>query len=279
MVSIIDTHVHLWDIKRMDYPWLEQVPAINRSFFIADYQQATQHLPIKKMVVVQGECLPGQYLEEVAFIREEASKDDRIRGIVAWAPVENPYQMEEALQAFTKISIVKGIRRMYDHDPLLCTSPSFIAGLQQLPAYDLSFDVSIMPHAMNETIRMIEKCPQTRFILDHLGKPGIAGGRLDAFRRDIDILSDFPNTMAKISGLLTEADEEKWMADDIAPYVEHALYRFGFDRLIFGSDWPVVLQAASYDTWIATLMHILEGCPEEDMTKLFYTNAEKIYHL
>lgn len=279
MAPIIDTHVHLWDIKRMDYPWLEEAPAINRSYLIAGYQQATQGLPVEKMVVVQGECLPGQYLEEVTFIREQAVIDDRIRGIVAYAPVEDPHQMEEALQALTKIPLVKGVRRMYDHDPSLCCTPSFIAGLQRLPAFDLSFDISIMPHAMKETIRMIEKCPETRFVLDHLGKPGIAGGKLNDFRRDIDLLAAFPNTTAKISGLVTEADREKWTAGDLAPYIEYALHRFGFDRLAFGSDWPVVLQAASYDTWTRTLMHILEGCREEEITKLFYTNAEKIYHL
>ncbi|HEX3933249.1 MAG TPA: amidohydrolase family protein, partial [Puia sp.] len=267
------------DIKRMDYPWLAGMASINRNFFIEDYSQATRYLPPEKIVVVQGACMPGQFLEEVAFIREQALQDNRIQGIVAYAPLEDPRLADEALQTLSAIPLVKGIRRMYDDDPSLCCSAPFIAGLQKLPARDLSFDISILPSSMKATIRMIEKCPETRFILDHLGKPSIVNSKLDEFKQNMAILSSFPNVAAKISGLVTEADLEKWTGDDIMPYLEYALNRFGFERLMFGSDWPVMLLASSYEKWVLTVMRIIEGCTNEEKNRLFYTNAEEIYNL
>jgi L-fuconolactonase len=215
----------------------------------------------------------------VAFIRKQALQDNRIQGIVAHAPLEDPRLIDEALETLRAIPLVKGIRRMYDDEPLLCCSASFIAGLRKLAAYNFSFDISIVPASMKETIRMIEKCPETRFILDHLGKPAIANGQLDAFKQNMAILSSFPNVTAKISGLVTEANLEKWTYDDIAPYVEYALGRFGFERLMFGSDWPVVLLACSYEKWVSTVMRIVEGCTKAEKKRLFYTNAEETYRL
>jgi predicted TIM-barrel fold metal-dependent hydrolase len=204
---------------------------------------------------------------------------NRIQGIVAYAPLEDQYHIEEALNALKAIPLVKGIRRMYDNEPSLCCSAAFLAGLQKLPACNFSFDISIKPYAMKETIRMIEKCPETRFVLDHLGKPDIENGKLDEFKKNMDILSSFPNTTAKISGLVTEANREKWTPGDVAPYIEYAIHRWGFERLVLGSDWPVVLLASSYEKWINSLMQILGGCTAKEMEKLFYANAEKIYKL
>ncbi len=276
---MIDSHVHLWDLKRMDYPWLDQEPVIKRSFLTEDYRKASEGMPVEKIVVVQGECVPGAYMEEVRFIREQALKDDRIRGIVAYAPLEDPNRFEEAMDVLNEAPLVKGVRRMYDDDPSLCCSTPFIASLQKLPAYHFSFDISIKPHAMKETIRMIEKCPDTLFVLDHLGKPDIANSGLEAFKRDMARLASFPNTVAKISGLTTEANREKWTADDLAPYINHALEHWGFDRLLFGSDWPVVLLAATYEKWVSTVMHIIRGCSPEEAAKLLYPNAARVYRL
>jgi L-fuconolactonase len=278
-IPVIDAHLHLWDVKRMHYPWLDTVPTIRRSFFIEDYQQATKRFQVEKMVFVQADCQPGEYMEEVNFVEEQARKDRRIQGMVAYAPVERGKKMSEVLEALKRHPIVKGVRRMYDDDPALCCSPLFIEGLHLLPSYGFSFDISIKPHVMEETIRMIGNCPDTRFILDHLGKPDIRNRAFDGYKRNIERLAVFPNVTAKISGLVTEADLHNWTPADLKPYIHHAISCFGAERLMFGGDWPVVLLAGSYDSWVNALAEALLDYPEEVAAMIFCKNAVQIYHL
>jgi len=279
MKEFIDSHVHLWDLNRLKYPWLEAEPVIERTFLIEDYQHASVQRPPDKIIVVQGECEPASYLEEVQFICEQAAQEPRIQGIVAYAPVEDPCTIDGALQQLAKFPLVKGIRRMYDDDPPLCHSKAFIEGLNRLAPYGYSFDISVKPHAIPATIRMIEKCPNIQFVLDHLGKPAIAAGGWAAYEKYMAILSSFPNVAAKISGLVTEARRGAWTRDDLAPYVYHAIENWGFDRLLFGSDWPVLLLASSYTEWMDTVMDVLRRYPAEQTAKIFYTNAARIYRL
>lgn len=276
-MPVIDAHLHLWDTVRMNYPWLETAPAIRRPFFIEDYQEAVKGLPVEKMVFVQAECLPEQFLEEVGFVEEQAQKDSRIKGIVAYAPLELGKGVKPVLEILQQHALVKGVRRMYDEKPELCYSSSFIVALQLLPAYGFSFDISIQPHAMAATIRMIGECPDTQFILDHLGKPDIKNGGMDNFKRNIDQLAGFPNIVAKLSGLITAADWKNWTQDDVFPYVAYAISSFGSNRLMFGSDWPVVLLAGTYKTWFDALCRMLQGYKKEDNYNFFYGNAAKIY--
>lgn len=279
MKEIIDSHVHLWDLEKLNYPWLKAEPGIMRTFLARDYNEAMAGWPVDKMVVVQGECEPGSYLDEVRFINGQAAEEPRIQGIVAYAPVEDPRLIPGALEELAKVPLVKGIRRMYDDHPPLCYSKTFIEGVKRLAPYRFTFDISVKPHAIPATIRMIEKCPDTQFVLDHLGKPDIAGGGWAAYREHMAVLSSFPHVAAKISGLATEARRNAWTVDDLAPYVHHAVEKWGFDRLLFGSDWPVVLLASSYTKWIDALMHILQDTTPEEKVKIFCSNAAGIYRL
>jgi L-fuconolactonase len=278
-ISIIDTHLHLWDTRSMQYPWLDSVPAINRTFLIADYQQAVQGYPVEQLVFVQAECLPEQYLEEVHFVVTQAAKDPRIRGMVAYAPVERGKQLANELDKLKSYPLVKGVRRMYDDDPALCVSSAFLEGVQLLSTYGYTFDLSVKPASIPDTIGMIGACPDTLFILDHLGKPAIQGGGLDVYKKHIDTLAKFPNVVAKLSGLITEADWHTWTAKDLAPYIQHAVDCFGVERLLFGGDWPVVLLAGTWAQWITALEEGLSFCTAADLQKIFYDNAVNIYRL
>jgi L-fuconolactonase len=199
--------------------------------------------------------------------------------MVAYAPLEKGERVEAELEALVAFPLVKGVRRMYDDAPDLCLSPGFLAGLRRLPAYGYSFDISVKPPALPQTLRMIEQCPGTQFILDHLGKPGIRSGGLALYRQHVDRLAAFPNVVAKVSGLLTEADWDHWNPAQLAPYVAYAVEQFGFDRLLFGGDWPVVELAGSYRQWLETLQDLLAMYSPAERTKLFYTNALRVYRL
>ena len=276
---VIDAHLHLWDLARLRYSWLDAVPAIRRTFGVEDYRRASAGCGVEKMVFVQCECRPDQYLEEVRFATGQARLDPRIAGVVAYAPLEKGERMEDELAQLAAFPLVKGVRRMYDDDRDVCTSPGFLAGLRRLPAYGYSCDVSVKPPALPGTIRMIGACPDTLFILDHLGKPGIRQGELASFRRHLDALAAFPNVVAKVSGLLTEADWAHWTPGDLAPYVACAVETFGTDRLLFGGDWPVVELAGTYRQWFDVLEGLLAGLSPEERTKVFYTNAARVYRL
>lgn len=278
-MKIIDAHLHLWDVDRLSYPWLASVPPINRTFLMIDYEQATAGYEMEKLIFVQADCLPRQNWREITFVDEQADQDARIQGIVGYLPLEKGAALTSDMALMQATPRLKGVRRMTGAEPGLCLTPDFIAAVRLLPAHGLSLDLSIKPFQMVETIRLIGQCPDTLFVLDHLGKPAIRDGAFAAFQRNMTTLAGFPNVVAKVSGLLTEADWEHWQPDELKPYLYHAIEAFGFDRLLYGSDWPVVLLAGRLARWLDTLQNLLTTCAATDLDKLFYHNAVRVYQL
>lgn len=281
-LPIIDTHLHIWDIDRLDYPWLPDAPALNRTFTIADYRNATKNFNIEKMVFLQCEADFSQYRQEVDFVSEVARNEEpRIQGIVAWAPLEKGEAAREDLDWLAQNPLVKGVRRIIQFEPDLafCLQPDFIAGVRLLAEYGMSFDICIDWRHYENTITFAQQLPEVPMILDHIGKPDIVGGQLDPWRDQLRRLAALPNVVCKFSSLATEADKENWTIDDLRPYVDHVIETFGFDRLVFGGDWPVVTLAASYDTALETMQTLLAGASQDDLTKLFHDNAAAFYRL
>jgi L-fuconolactonase len=278
---IIDTHLHLWDITHLDYPWLKDVPYINRSVTLADYNAACGPVKVEKMVFMQCECKPSQYTQEVAWISELAKKDKRLQGIVSWAPLEKGEAVRSEIKALKKNPLVKGIRRIiqFEDDLKFCLRPDFIAGVRLLAEYGLTFDICIDHRHTANTIRLVEQCPDVRFMLDHIGKPDIKGKRTEPWKSEIKELSAFSHVYCKVSSLATEADHERWTLDDIAPFVEHIFDCFGTERTVWAGDWPVSSQAAAIPVCVETTEHFLRGVGEEEKRRVFYDNALSFYRL
>jgi len=177
--------------------------------------------------------------------------------------------------------LVKGIRRIiqFEPDPDFCLRPEFIKGVQALPDYGLSFDICIAHVHMANTIKLVRQCPQVQFILDHIGKPDIKHRLLDTWKRELRELAGFPNMWCKMSGLVTEADHTHWQREDLRPYIDHVLESFGFERVMFGGDFPVVLQASPYARWVHTLESALTECTQNQLRGLFRDNAIAFYRL
>ena len=280
--GIVDTHVHVWDVSKLSYPWLVDVPFLNKTFNLDDYRKACGGIRVEKMVFVQCECDPVQHWDELVWITELAKKaEPRLKGIVPWAPLELGPGAEEELAKMAKNPLVKGIRRIIQFEPDMefCLKPDFIAGVKLLPKYGFSFDVCIDRRHNQNTLKFMEKIPEVNCILDHIGKPDIKGGRLDPWRSEIRELAKFPNLYCKVSSLATEADHKNWTVDQLSPYVECIFENFGFDRTVFAGDWPVSSQAASYETCVETTVKLAKGAGREDLIKLFRTNAEKFYRV
>ena len=279
-LPIIDTHLHLWDVDNLNYPWIRDLPPLNRSFMVEDYREATKNFDIEKMVFLQCEVDPSQYRDEVDWVSAIAREEEpRIKGIVAWAPLEKGEAARDALDWLAQNPLVKGARRIiqFEPDPAFCIQPDFIAGVKLLAEYGLTFDICIDHRHYENTIKFVEQVPEVPMILDHIGKPAIKDGQLDPWRDQLRRLAALPNVHCKVSSLATEADQQNWTADELRPYVDHVFECFGFDRTIFGGDWPVSTLAASYDTCVTTLEALISGASDEELMKLFHDNAARFY--
>lgn len=278
--QIIDTHVHFWNPEHLRYPWLEANEKLNRPFLPPDYTAAIGEINVEKIVFVQADAAPDDGLDEAEWVASLAEADKRIQGIVAFAPLEKGDGAEAYLQELASHEIVKGVRRLIQSEPLgFATQPDFVRGVQLLSQYGLSFDICIYHPQLGDTIELVRQCPDVAFVLDHVGKPGIKDGLLDPWREQITALAGFENVMCKISGMVTEADHRSWSPDDLKPYIEHVIASFGIERVMYGSDWPVMTLASSYTRWIEVLNWATQGFSEQERSRLFYDNALVFYRL
>lgn len=278
---IVDTHLHIWNLDRLRYPWLASVPLLNKNHLIEDYVRACGPVEVAKMVFLQCECDPAQFQREAEWVAEVAKVDPRIRGIVPWAPLEKGVAVEEELARLGADPLVKGIRRIiqFEPDQNFCLRPDFVRGVRLLPKYGLTFDLCINHTQLANTIALVRQCPQVTFVLDHIAKPDIKAGRLDPWRAELRELAGLPNVWCKLSGLVTEADHARWTPADLRPYIDHTIACFGFDRVMFGGDWPVAAQATDYPRWVDTLDAAVAGASVDEVRKLYVTNAERFYRV
>jgi len=278
---IIDTHVHLWDTDILRYPWLEEVPLLNKPFLLNDYNKAIADVKVDKIVFLQCECSFEQFREEAQWVTQLAQEDIRIQGIVPWAPLEKGEEVKSDLEKFSDNKLIKGIRRIIQFEPDMdfCLRPDFIRGVQLLEMFDLTFDICISHSQLKNTLKLVRLCPNVHFILNHIGKPDIKSRLFDDWKSDITELAKMGNVYCKMSGLVTEADHINWSKEDLKPYIDHILDSFGFDRVLFGGDWPVVLQASDYKRWVGALDWALSGCSEDSSRRIYRDNALSFYKL
>jgi L-fuconolactonase len=279
---IVDSHLHLWNPARFRMSWLDGNAVLNQRYELPEYREHTRDLPIVGMVYLQTEVETPYAFLEACWAVERAKEDTRLQGIVPWAPLEYGERARAFLEALVDLSPrIKGVRRIIQFEPDLefCLRPDFVRGVQILPEYGFSFDICIDHRHLANAIKMVGRCPETSFILDHIGKPQIKEQVLDPWRAQIKELASFPNVMCKVSGVVTEADHQNWTIEDLRPYVDHVVEVFGEDRIVFGGDWPVAFQASSYPRWVDTLDRLTVDLSAAAKRKLWAENATRFYRL
>ncbi|MEW5815247.1 MAG: amidohydrolase family protein [Spirochaetota bacterium] len=280
-IPIIDAHLHLWDTNNLSYPWLKNYPILNRPFLLPDYEKDSASYDIEGMIFIQCEADVSQAMDEARWVAGLAEENHKIRAIIPWAPLEKGEDSRPFLQELSRIPLVKGVRRIiqYEEDPDFCIQPAFVRGVKGLADFDLSFDICISHRHLANTIRMVEQCPQVRFVLDHIGKPDIKNRLFHPWMEELDRLARFSNVYCKISGLITEADNNKWLKEDLKPYLDQVIKCFGIDRVLFGGDWPMVNLAGDFSRWLNALQWALSGCSRAELKRIFRDNAVRFYKL
>ena len=276
---VVDAHVHFWDPSVLHYPWLDADPMLNRAFLPGDLESLAAGA-IDAVVFVEANCLPSESLREAAFIETTAGTEPRIVGIVAYVDMRDDAGRANALDALARRDRVVGVRHnIQGHEPGFCFHPSFVRGVQEAARHGFTFDLCITAGQLPDATRLVRMCPDTQFILDHCGKPAIRAERLDQWATDLACLAECANVACKVSGLLTESRPDQCSLEALRPYLEQAHHRFGADRLLYGSDWPVLTRAGSTGSWRGIVDAFTASWSDAHRDAFYAGNATRLYGL
>ncbi len=279
-VPFVDTHVHLWDPMRLGYAWLAGNDTLDRRHELPEFAAASAGLPLESMVFMECAVNASQALDEARWVTALAKQEPRLKGMVASAPLEQGEAVRPHLEALAELPLLRGIRRLLQSEADdFCLQPGFVAGVKMLADFGLSFDICIFHRQLANVIAFADKVETVPMILDHIGKPGIADGLVSPWAEEMRELARRPNVVCKISGVATEADHRNWTDDQLKRYVSTAIDAFGFDRVMFGGDWPVSTLAITYRRWTEILDDLLAGASDEERRKFWRDNAVRFYRL
>ena len=278
---IVDAHVHFWDPAELDYPWIEAVPTLRRAFLPGDYTSATADADasVARLVAVEANAAPLDAAREVAWFDRLAAVDSRISAIVAFVPLSNAAARDRVLDSLREHPRVKGVRQNIQSEPRgFCLHDAFVDGVREAGRRGYTFDLCVTSDQLAEAITLVERCPDTRFVLDHAGKPRIRDGADPSWHEAIERLASYERVWCKISGLLTEASAGQGEAA-VLPYACHAVDCFGDERVMYGSDWPVLTLAGSYADWIRVARSLTMGWTAAAVHRFYCDNATRFYGL
>ncbi len=282
-IPIIDTHQHLWDLKRTPLSWVKSSELLNKNYLTPEYRKATRGLDVVKAVYMEV-AVPARYRGVKAdWVVELCRSADNptVAGVIAGSPADGAF--EEYITPYAESGVIRGVREILseqDGKDGAWRSGAFLRGIRLLGGLGMSFDLC-QPHAwLPEAIRLADARPETRFILDHCGNPviGWSAEERRPWERNIATIAKLENVVCKISGIVAQVTPG-WKSEILAPYVNHCIDSFGPDRVMFAGDWPVCLRGASYGAWVEALRTIVARRTAEDRRKLFHDNAVAFYRI
>src|SRR6185369_14390837 len=249
-MMLIDSHQHFWQLGRFDYPWMSPDLGVLYQDYLPDALEA--QLPrhgVAKTVLVQA----SNSVAETRWLLDLADRYPFIGGVVGWIDLNG--DADGGLDEFAAHPLFKGVRHLVESEPDdgWLDQPKVKRGLRALGAKEISFDLLVHTRHLSCARKVVEQCPETSFVVDHLAKPPIARGEIDEWAGEFRKMAELPNVSCKLSGMVTEADWKSWSPRDLKPFADAALECFGPQRLMFGSDWPVCLLAADYGQVIESM--------------------------
>jgi predicted TIM-barrel fold metal-dependent hydrolase len=278
--ALIDTHLHLIYRDRLSYPWLAEVEPLNRDFPLAQYQTEARRCGITSVLHMEVDVAEGDIDAEVRHVKTLAAEPrSLLRGAISACRPESE-GFPAFLERHAADPFVQGFRRVLHVVPDdLSRSTVFRQNLRLLAKAQKPFDICVRADQLETAIALSDACPDVQFVLDHCGVPAIKDRADHPWRDRIAEIAQRPNVAVKISGVVAYADGATWTLDDIRPYVEHAIESFGWNRVVWGSDWPVCTLTASLSTWVAATLAITRGCSVDERNQLLSLNARRVWRL
>ena len=272
----IDSHQHFWKASRGDYSWMTPaVPRLCRDYFPADLKPSLDKHRIDKTILVQA----APTVEETDFLLGLAQPHDFVAGVVGWLEMDNKDFARQFEQYRRKPKFI-GLRPMLQDLPQddYIVRPRVLESLQLLAEQDFPFEFLTYPRHLPYVLQVLDKVPGLRAVVDHISKPEIKLRKMQPWKSLMREVAQHPNVYCKLSGMITEADQASWTPDDLRPYIEHVVDSFGFERVMFGSDWPVCLLAGTYDQVVDALSTVLRPrLDDASEAAVFGLNAARFY--
>ncbi len=288
----VDTHQHLWDLKKLAPPWLSSAPKVlAQSYVTDDYIEATRGLNIVKSVYMEVDVAVADQNKEAAQVIElsQSDKHPTCAAIISGRP--NSPTFEKYIKQHAGSKYIRGVRQVLQVDSAergLCLEKQFVKSVQLLGNLGKNFDLCMRPTELGDAAKLAQQCPDTRLVLDHCGNADPkafmpSSGEepwhtVDEWKRGLATFAKHKNAYCKISGIIARAPKG-WNSDHLAPIIDFCIQTFGFDRVIFGSDWPVCLLGGPLASWVAALNEVIGHHSVADRKKLYHDNAIRVYGL
>jgi L-fuconolactonase len=273
----IDSHQHFWKYNPVKDAWItDDMKVIQRNFLPVDLWPLLQLNNVDGCVAVQAE----QSEDETDFLLQLAGENDWIKGVVGWVNL-SAVNLEERLQHFSQYEKLKGFRHIVQAEPAndFLLSADFCKGIAQLSKYNFTYDILVFPRQLKYVPAFVAQFPQQVFVIDHLAKPDFIKADFEEWENAMKAVAAYPNVHCKVSGMVTEANWNTWTIEDFSYCLDVVTEAFGIDRLLFGSDWPVCLLAASYQETCNIVHRYFMQFSMEEQGKLWGKNAVDFYHL
>lgn len=277
MIKKIDTHQHFWQFNLEDYGWIsDEMKVLRRDFLPADLLAELKANGISQAISIQAR----QSVEETEWLLELAAKNDFLAGVVGWIPLQS-VNIESYLEKYSQHSKFKGVRHVVqgEIDDNFILGSDFNRGIKALLKYDLSYDILIFEKHLTPTIEFVDRHQNQRFVVDHIAKPQIKNHLISPWRENLTKLAKRDNVLCKLSGVITEADLKNWEKSEIKDYIKVVFDIFSPNRLMFGSDYPVLTCAATYQMWVEIVSEFVNQLSHTEQADFWQNNATKFYKL
>jgi L-fuconolactonase len=275
---IIDAHQHFWQYDPVRHAWIDDtMQRIRRDFLPPELESIYRSIGVDGCVAVEAD----QSENETRYLLGLADEYSFIKAVVGWVDLRADLRtLEERLEFFSGFTRLAGFRYLLQaEEPERMLESSFIRGIGALKKFGYTFDLLIYPRHLDAALKLVRRFPDQPFVVDHLAKPDIKKNVMEPWTSRIRMLGEMDNVWCKVSGMVTEADWNRWETEDLLPWLDHVFVVFGTQRLMFGSDWPVCLLAGTYERVYSAVANYVDSLSGEERRNVMGLNAARFYSI
>ncbi|UCD62215.1 MAG: amidohydrolase family protein [Flavobacteriaceae bacterium] len=274
---VIDSHQHFWKYDPVTYSWIDDsMKVLQKDFLPSELRPILQNNGVDGCVAVQAD----QSERETEFLLELARENQFIKGVVGWVDLKAE-GVRKRLAHYSQNEKLKGVRHIVQEepDPEFMLRKDFQNGIRHLAEFGLTYDILVYPNQLATAVLLSRAFPGQKFVLDHIAKPRISEGLDQDWVNNIKELASNPNVSCKVSGMVTETTNFQWQQEDFAPFIDVVLNAFGWQRLMYGSDWPVCLLGGNYKEVLTIVMDYISKLSDNERAGIMGLNAKEFYSL